>query len=208
MTLAGYVRQFRKAIEAATSEMEAASSFQVGSSTTVGVVETFPDKIILRVAGMNRTYPFQDLPIGLAVAIADFKLEQIRPVSLVVKGAYVAVDKRVDSEQLDKAKAWWQEAEERRRSRRFAASADGQLRLRERSRHDGASPAISRSATRTAALARCVLPFFQPTRAKITDLGLLPGRFSLVRHSIHPNSSRCFRLPASCRSPTFRISLS
>jgi hypothetical protein len=110
-TLASYVRQFRKAIEAATKEMEAASTFQVGSSTQVAVVETFPDKIILRIAGMNRTYPFRDLPIGLAVAIADFKLDQSDPVSLVVKGAYIAADRRAESDQLDKAKAWWQDAE-------------------------------------------------------------------------------------------------
>lgn len=109
-TLANYVRQFRKAIEAATKDFEAASTFRVGSSTEVAVVETFPDKIILRIAGMNRTYPFQDLPIGLAVAIADFKLDQSDPVSLVVKGAYIAADRRAESDQLEKAKAWWQEA--------------------------------------------------------------------------------------------------
>jgi len=105
-----YVRQFRHAIEEAVKTMEAASSFKVGSSTQVGVVETFPNKIIIRSAGVNKTYLFEDLPPGLAVAIANMKLDMGDPVSKVVTGAYIVVDKRSDSEDLGKAKTMWDEA--------------------------------------------------------------------------------------------------
>lgn len=109
--VANYVKQFRQAVEESVAALEAGSSFKVGSSTQVVVVETFKDKIIIRSAGQNRTYPFQDLPPGLAVAIADMKLDPSAPENRVVKGAYLAVDKRAGSQSQEKAKALWEEAQ-------------------------------------------------------------------------------------------------
>ena len=109
--VAGYVKQFRTAIEQSVADLEAGSTFKVGTSTMVVVVETFPDKIIIRSLGQNKTYPFPDLPVGLAVAIADMKLDTTAPENRVIKGAYLAVDKRGDSVAFDKAKAFWEEAQ-------------------------------------------------------------------------------------------------
>jgi hypothetical protein len=106
----GYVKQFHQAIAAAVQEMQAAETFKVGNSTQVSFVEGGADKVILRIAGMNRTYRFSDLPPGLALVIADFKLPAGDPASRVVKGAYLLVHKRADSETQDKAKTLWQEA--------------------------------------------------------------------------------------------------
>ena len=110
--VAGYVKQFRDAVAAAVAQFEAGSVFMVGTSTQVAVVEGFPDRVILRIAGMNKVYPFRDMPPGLAVAIADKKLDGTDPVSRVVKGAYLLVHKRADSESHDKAKTWWKEAQD------------------------------------------------------------------------------------------------
>ena len=77
--VAGYVKQFREAVAAAVAQFEAGTVFMVGSSTQVAVVEGFPDRVILRIAGMNKVYPFRDMPPGLAVAIADQKLDGSRP---------------------------------------------------------------------------------------------------------------------------------
>jgi hypothetical protein len=109
--VAGYVKQFRTAVAESVAGLEAGATFKVGTSTMVVVVETFPDKIIIRSLGMNKTYPFADLPVGLAVAIADMKLDTAAPENRVIKGAYLAVDKRGDSVALDKAKAYWEEAQ-------------------------------------------------------------------------------------------------
>jgi hypothetical protein len=109
--VAEYVKQFRQAIAEAVAGMEAGAMFKVGSSTMVVVVETFPDKIIIRSLGQNKTYPFQDLPAGLALAIVDMKLDTTAPANRVIKGSYLAVDKRGDSLALDKAKAFWEEAQ-------------------------------------------------------------------------------------------------
>ena len=109
--VANYVKQFRGAVAEAVAGLEAGATFKVGTSTMVVVVETFPDKIIIRSLGQNKTYPFQDLPVGLAVAIADMKLDTAAPANRVIKGAYLAVDKRGDSVALEKAKAFWEEAQ-------------------------------------------------------------------------------------------------
>lgn len=109
--VADYVKQFRGAVAEAVAGLDAGATFKVGTSTMVVVVETFPDKIIIRSLGQNKTYPFQDLPVGLAVAIVDMKLDTAAPANRVIKGAYLAVDKRGDSVALDKAKAFWEEAQ-------------------------------------------------------------------------------------------------
>jgi hypothetical protein len=107
----GYVKRFRDAVTAAVGGMQAGETFQVGGSTQVSYVEGMKDKVVLRINGMNRTYAFSDLPPGLALVIADFKLPAGDSASRVVKGAYLAVHKRADSETQDKAKALWQEAQ-------------------------------------------------------------------------------------------------
>jgi hypothetical protein len=109
--VAGYVKQFRDAVAAAVQSLEGGATFMVGTSTQVAMVEGFPDKVILRIAGMNRTFPFNEMPPGLAVAIADQKLDGADPVSRVVKGAYLLVHKRADDETRAKAKTLWEEAQ-------------------------------------------------------------------------------------------------
>ena len=104
-------QQFREAVVAAILGLDAGEVFQVGGSTQVAVVETAPDKIIVRIAGMNRTYPVGDLPAGLAVALADMKLDTSDPTNRVIKGAYLLGTKNLDADVIEKAKTWWDEAQ-------------------------------------------------------------------------------------------------
>jgi hypothetical protein len=104
-------KQFREAVSAAIQGLEAGEVFKVGTSTQVAVVETFPDKIIVRIAGQNRTYNITEMPQGLAVALADMSLDASDPRNRVVKGAYVALGKNSDSDAIAKAKTWWEEAQ-------------------------------------------------------------------------------------------------
>ncbi len=106
--LVEYNDQFWKAVS------EAMKTFQDGTDSelmvgnqVLAVVEGFPDKIILRIAGQNRTYALKDLPGGIAVAIADKWLDEKDPASRVVKGAYAAVNKAGN---VDKARTLWDEA--------------------------------------------------------------------------------------------------
>jgi len=109
--VAGYVKQFRQAVAAAVQGMQAGESFKVGNSTQVAFVEGSADKVVLRIAGMNRTYPLNNMPPELALAIADFKLAASDPSSRVAKGAYLLVHKQADSIERQKAMALWQEAQ-------------------------------------------------------------------------------------------------
>jgi hypothetical protein len=90
--------------------MDGGESFKVGSSTMVAMIEANQRQVVLRVAGQNKTYQYGDLPVGLASALADMKLEGSDPVSRVVKGAYVAVHRSSTPDQLQTAKSWWEEA--------------------------------------------------------------------------------------------------
>jgi hypothetical protein len=110
--VANYVQQFRKAVVAASLEFEAGETFKVGTSTQVAVVEATPDKLIIRTAGQNKVYPYADLPPGLAVVIADFKLAADDPVSRVVKGSFYAVARGDRETLVQKAKTWWEEAQQ------------------------------------------------------------------------------------------------
>jgi hypothetical protein len=66
--------------------------------------------VIFRISGMNRTYALEDLPPGLAVVVADMKLPEANPKSKIVKGAYLALHQRGDSQTIDKARSLWEEA--------------------------------------------------------------------------------------------------
>jgi hypothetical protein len=102
-----YVGRFREALAESVRKLEPASSITVGTSTQVGIVETFPDKIIVRAAGANRTYSFEELPVGLAVAIVDLELPE-SPESQLIKGAYVLVSKTATEINREKARSWWE----------------------------------------------------------------------------------------------------
>src|SRR4029079_1380764 len=108
--VAGYVKQFHDRLVQSATGMEGGESFKVGSSTMVAMIEANQKQVVLRVAGQNRTYQYSDLPVGLAAALADMKLEGSDPVSRVVKGAYVAVHRSSTPDQLQMAKSWWEEA--------------------------------------------------------------------------------------------------
>jgi hypothetical protein len=106
-----YSTEFRKALRESTKSLKAGQTVMV-KTTAVGVVETFAneDKIILRVAGMNRTYRFADLPVGLAVAIADLWLDPKEQSSLLIKAAFVLGHKSANEDTLSKARQWLEEA--------------------------------------------------------------------------------------------------
>jgi len=107
----GLVRQFRDALVAAVAGFEVADEIKVGTSTQAAFVAATSDSITLRITAKNTTFQFRDMPLGLALAIADFKFDANDPVNRVIKGAYLLVHKRADAESHEKAKTWWTEAQ-------------------------------------------------------------------------------------------------
>ena len=110
--LAHYVHEFQMGYQEALKGMESGAIIQVGN-TVVAVVELFPgqDKVILRVSGTNRTYRLRELPVGLAVAIADRWLNKTDGATYLVKGAFVFVHRKRSDEMIKKGREWWGQAE-------------------------------------------------------------------------------------------------
>jgi hypothetical protein len=110
--LVQYSRNFREELAHAIAELQGGDEIPVGTSAVVGVVEADRDWITVRVAGANRTYRLDALPAGLAIAIADLRLADSDPVSLVVKAAYLASRDDVRDDQRQKARDWFHEAKQ------------------------------------------------------------------------------------------------
>jgi hypothetical protein len=105
--LADYNGQFWDAVKEGTKSFESGSELPVGN-TVISVVEVLPnDRIILRIAGTNKTYPLKELKAGIAMAIAEKWFKPGDPTALVMKGAYAAVNKAGN---VERAKEWWGQA--------------------------------------------------------------------------------------------------
>jgi hypothetical protein len=111
--LVQYARNFREELSKAVAALRGGDEVPVGTSTVVGVVQTERDRITVRVAGANRVYGIDDLPVGLAIAIADTNLSESDPISLVIKGAHLAARKDARDDQLAKAREWFREAKQK-----------------------------------------------------------------------------------------------
>lgn len=81
---------FIESFEEAKRKTKGASSLKVGS-TEVSIVESTPEKIIIRTAGKNNTYAWDELPFGIAVAISDLGLDANAPVDIAARAAYFSL---------------------------------------------------------------------------------------------------------------------
>jgi hypothetical protein len=107
-----YARNFHEELASAVAELKGGDEIPVGTNAAVGVVQTGAEQITVRVAGTNRTYHLEALPTGLAIAIADLRLADSDPISLVVKAAYLASRPDARDDQLQRARDWFREAKE------------------------------------------------------------------------------------------------
>ena len=108
--VAGYVKQFKNAVNEGLKALQPQQEIKVGTSTMVIVVAVSPEKLTIRRAGGNVTYPVDELPAGLMMAIADSWFKQDDPVNRVIKGAYFAVAEGDVDSHREKAKKYWDEA--------------------------------------------------------------------------------------------------
>jgi hypothetical protein len=108
--VAMYVKQFRNAVSEGLKSLQVGAEIKVGTSTMVVVVAVTPERLTIRRAGGNVTYPLDDLPAGLMMALADSWFKADDPVNRVVKGAYFAVAEGDVESHREKAKKYWDEA--------------------------------------------------------------------------------------------------
>ena len=81
---------FIESFDEAKRKTKGASSLKVGS-TEVSIVESTPEKIIIRTAGKNNTYAWDELPFGIAVAVSDLGLDTNAPVDIAARAAYFSL---------------------------------------------------------------------------------------------------------------------
>jgi hypothetical protein len=80
-----YVESF----EEAKRKAKGASALKVGN-TEVSIVETTPEKIIIR-QGENKSYAWDKLPFGIAAALSDLGLSESAPVDVAARAIYFSV---------------------------------------------------------------------------------------------------------------------
>jgi outer membrane biosynthesis protein TonB len=108
--VASYVKQFRNAVSEAIKALQPGAEIKVGTSTMVVVVQITPERMTIRRAGGNVTYPINELPAGLTMALAESWLNANDPVNRVIKGSYFAVADGDLESHREKAKKYWDEA--------------------------------------------------------------------------------------------------
>ena len=100
------VFRFWKGVSAGMAQLNSTGELQI-NNTTVAIVESDNERIVIRVAGRNRRYVLKELPSGLAMAIARNWFDETQPDTIVYQGAFLAVDPNAD---VERARAKWQEA--------------------------------------------------------------------------------------------------
>jgi hypothetical protein len=109
--VASYVKQFRNAVDQALKALQPGAEIKVGNSTMVVVVQVSADRLTIRRAGGNVTYPTGEIPAGLMMALADSWLNENDPVNRVIRGSYFAVAEGAEEVHREKAKKYWDEAQ-------------------------------------------------------------------------------------------------
>jgi hypothetical protein len=112
LTLVGNMAQtFRTAIQESMGRLDATEVIKISENADAVVVESSPEKLVIRFAGENRSYSLDDMPLGLAIKLGERVLDTSDPQTRLFKGAYVFVDKRTDNAQMQKVTTWWDEAQ-------------------------------------------------------------------------------------------------
>jgi hypothetical protein len=79
-----------ESFEEAKKKARGASSIKVGNTET-SIVETTPEKLIIRVGGKNQTHPWDKLPFGIAAALTDLSLSNTEPTDLAARAVYFSL---------------------------------------------------------------------------------------------------------------------
>ncbi len=103
--------EFWNAVTAAARKLQPVEEISVGSGDLlVIVVEIGRDSITIRNQGLNTTYPFADLPTGLALAIARRSMDEDDPQTQVLFGAGLVTAKDTKPLHIDEARRYWERA--------------------------------------------------------------------------------------------------
>lgn len=106
-TLTKYVEEYWAAANDRLKSLRGGSEVTIGK-TPVMVVERTDQRLMLRVNGENKTYQTADLPLELAMALADGWLNNSAASTKVIRGAMMAVSTKFNDQAVRRL---WREAE-------------------------------------------------------------------------------------------------
>lgn len=104
-TMLDYLDEFWVGARKAIANLKSGDEFAV-KNTVIVIVEVGENEVVVRAVGENRSYPLDDLPSRMLMAVAE-KWFADSPSSKVLIGAYLAVDPKGDPA---RARQLWQEA--------------------------------------------------------------------------------------------------
>ena len=81
---------YAESFEEAKLKAKGASSLKVGA-TEVSIVESTPEKLIVRAQGKNQSYEWDKLPFGIAAAICDLGLSDSAPVDIAARAIFFSI---------------------------------------------------------------------------------------------------------------------
>ena len=103
--------EFWNAVTSAARKLHATEELKIGAGDLiVAVVENDRNTITIRNQGRNTTYPFADLPAGLALAIARRSMNEDDPQVQVLFGAGLMTVKDLKPVYIDEARRYWERA--------------------------------------------------------------------------------------------------
>ena len=79
-----------ESFEEAKIKAKGASSLKVGA-TEVSIVESTPEKLIIRAQGKNQSYEWDKLPFGIAAAVCDLGLSESAPVDIAARAIFFSI---------------------------------------------------------------------------------------------------------------------
>ena len=100
------------AIERGILSRQAAETITISGALTVAIVEVGPDLLIIRYAGRNKSFKFNELPLNLAHRMAEFTVSQDKSTNVVAKACYQALSPMSNDDQRQESLQWLREINE------------------------------------------------------------------------------------------------
>jgi hypothetical protein len=104
--LADLATYYVGAIERGIGSRQPAETIKVTDTLTIAIVEVGPDLLVIRYAGKNKTYKFDELPLILSHRMAEFVLPADKATNLAAKACYQALAPKSNNDYRQESIEW------------------------------------------------------------------------------------------------------
>ena len=104
--LADLATYYYGAIERGIASRQPAETIKVTDSLTIAIVEVGPDLLVIRYAGKNKKYKFDELPLILSHRMAEFALPTDKATNLAAKACYQAIAPKTNEDYRKESIDW------------------------------------------------------------------------------------------------------